>query len=422
MRRVIVTWGVVVLTLGSAPAVASAQPSPAARALTSALNHDMGQIGGTSSAEVVDMTTGRTLYSVAAGVGRLPASVEKIYTTSTALLRFGPTARLTTSVLGTGTLDSAGVWHGVLYLKGGGDPTFGSASFDQYAYGTGATMQRLVANLVGSLHLTGIRGWIVGDQSYFDALRGTPATGFAPDLPEVEGQLGALSYDRGFADFAGITPQARPALYTVQQFAAALRAAHVRVSAKTRLYVARTPAVAQPLAVVQSPPMATLIRLTNTPSDNYFAEMLLKALGARFGGAGTTAAGVAVVRDELSSTFGVAPQFNDGSGLSYSDYTSPRQVLTVLEAMYGNPDFFNSLAIGGETGTLRDEMQGTAAQGVCHGKTGTLHDVANLAGYCRARDGHELAFAFLANGIGSPDYVHAVEADQMAVALAKYNG
>jgi D-alanyl-D-alanine carboxypeptidase/D-alanyl-D-alanine-endopeptidase (penicillin-binding protein 4) len=253
-------------------------------------------------------------------------------------------------------------------------------------------------------------------------LRGTPATGFAPDLPDVEGLLGALSYNRGFADLAGIIPQPRPALYAVQQFAAALRAAHVSVPAKTRLYVGRTQAAAQPLAVVQSPPMATLIRLTNTPSDNYFAEMLLKGLGARFGGAGTTAAGVAVVRDELSSTFGIAPQFNDGSGLSRADYTSPRQVITVLEAMYSNPDFFNSLAIGGETGTLQDEMQGTAAQGVCHGKTGTLHDVANLAGYCRARDGHELAFAFLANGIGSPDYVHAVEADQMAVALAKYNG
>ena len=38
------------------------------------------------------------------------------------------------------------------------------------------------------------------------------------------------------------------------------------------------------------------------------------------------------------------------------------------------------------------------------------------------RDGHELVFAFLANDIGNPDYVHAVEANQMAVALAKYNG
>ena len=50
--------------------------------------------------------------------------------------------------------------------------------------------------------------------------------------------------------------------------------------------------------------------------------------------------------------------------------------------MSGNRDFFNSLAIGGETGTLQDEMNGTIAQGNCHGKTGTLHDVANLVGYC----------------------------------------
>jgi D-alanyl-D-alanine carboxypeptidase len=67
-------------------------------------------------------------------------------------------------------------------------------------------------------------------------------------------------------------------------------------------------------------------------------------------------------------------------------------------------------------------MRGTPAQGVCHAKTGTLSDVANLAGYCLARDGHELAFAFLANGLGSPDYVHMVEADTMAAALAKYDG
>ena len=422
MRRVIVTWGVVALLVGSAPAVASAQASPAAQRLTSALNSGMRQIGGATSAEVVDMTTGETLYSVAAGVGRLPASVEKVYTTSTALLRFGPSATLSTTVLGSGYLDSSGVWHGALYLKGEGDPTFGSLSFDQFAYGTGATMQRLVSSLVRSLHLTGIKGWIVGDPSYFDSLRGTPATGFAPDLPDVEGLLGGLSYNRGFADFAGIVPQAHPALYATQRFASALRAAHVNVPARTRLYVGRTPATAQPLAAVQSPSMATLIRLTNTPSDNYFAEMLLKGLGARFGGAGTTAAGAAVVRGELSSTFGIDPRFNDGSGLSRADHTTTQQVITVLERMYSNPDFFASLAIGGETGTLQDEMQGTAAQGVCHGKTGTLHDVANLAGYCRARDGHELVFAFIANGLTNPDYVHIVEADRMAVALAEYDG
>jgi serine-type D-Ala-D-Ala carboxypeptidase/endopeptidase (penicillin-binding protein 4) len=428
MRRLTLAWGTaalvlaVALLLAAIPAAASGQPPRAARALTSALNSGMQQIGGASSAYVVDMTTGQVMYSRAADVGRLPASLEKLYTTSTALLRYGPTATLTTSVFGSGWMDAQGVWHGNLYLKGGGDPTFGSQSFDQPAYGTGATMQRLVSNLKRSLHLTAVHGWIVGDESYFDSLRGTPATGFASNLFDVEGELSALAYDRGFIDFAGTVPQARPALYATQQFAAALRAAHIRVPARTPVVTGRTPATAARVAVVQSPPMSTLIQLTNTPSDNYFAEMLLKGLGARFGGAGTTAAGVAVVRSEISSQFGITPLFNDGSGLSRSDFSTPIQVVTLLEHMYSNPVFFNSLAVGGETGTLQDEMQGTAAQGACHGKTGTLIDVAALAGYCHAADGHELVFAFLANSVSNPDAVHAIEGDQMAVALAKYDG
>ena len=162
--------------------------------------------------------------------------------------------------------------------------------------------------------------------------------------------------------------------------------------------------------------------MTNTPSDNYFAETLLKDLGARFGGGGTTADGAAVVRSELAQSFGIHPKLVDGSGLSRDDSTSPQDVVAVLSRMQGNPAFWNSLAIGGQTGTLQYEMQGTAAQGNCRGKTGTLHDVASLVGYCHARDGHMLVFAFLANGLTNPDYAHQVEGDQMAPALAKYDG
>lgn len=416
------TWGAVAVLFAALTAAASAQPSSPLAALTNALNSGIQQIGSASGAYVVDLTTGQVLYSRSANIERLPASVEKLYTTSTALLRFGPSATLTTTVWGSGWLDQNGVWHGVLYLKGGGDPTFGSAAFDSSAYGTGATIQTLVSNLKRNLHLTGIQGWVVGDGSYFDSVRGTPASGFQPDLPDIEGLLSGLVYDRGFANFDGTVAQARPVLYAAQQFVAALRAVHVNVPARTPVVTGRTPASAQRLAGVASPPISTLIQLTNTPSDNYLAEMLLKGLGARFGGAGSTAAGAAVVRAELASQFGIAPQLNDGSGLSRADRTSPQQVVTLLERMYTNPVFVESLAIGGETGTLKDQMEGTSAQGVCHGKTGTLHDVANLAGYCQARDGHELAFAFLANGLGDPDYVHAVEANRMAAALARYDG
>ena len=262
-------------------------------------------------------------------------------------------------------------------------------------------MQRLVSNLLRGLHITAVQGRIVGDESYFDSLRGTPSTAYHRDLNDNEGLLSGLAYDRGFANFTGTIPQLRPALYATSQFASALRAAGVKVPANTPIYTGRTPVTAQRLAIVKSPSMARLIQLTNTPSDNYLAEMLLKGLGARFGGSGTTSAGAAVVRAELASTFGI---------------------VTLLSALYSNSDFFNSLAVGGETGTLQHEMRGTPAQGDCHAKTGTLHDVASLAGYCQARDGHELAFAFLANRIGSADYVHSVEANTMAAALARYDG
>jgi D-alanyl-D-alanine carboxypeptidase/D-alanyl-D-alanine-endopeptidase (penicillin-binding protein 4) len=65
-------------------------------------------------------------------------------------------------------------------------------------------------------------------------------------------------------------------------------------------------------------------------------------------------------------------------------------------------------------------MNGTYAQGRCHGKTGTLHDVSNLVGYCHARDGHTLAFALLMNGI-VPDFAHPIQ-DNMVDAVARYGG
>ena len=422
MRAFWVTLVAAAVILAGPTGEAIAKPNPGARSaqssLTSALSRQMRPAGRSSSAYVVDLSTGRALFSSSAGAARLPASVEKLYTTSTALLRFGPNATLSTTVLGAGSLNSAGVWHGTLYLKGGGDPTFGSASFDESAYGGGATMQRLVANLVGGTGIRSVSGAIVGDESYFDSLRGTSESDFVFD-PLMEGSLSALAYDRGLlSDGSGYL--IHPALYAAQQLSVALRAAHVGVRSSTPIKSGVTPAGARALASVNSPRMATLLRMTNVPSDNFFAEMLLKGIGARFGGRGTTAAGAAVVRAQLASSFDIHPHLVDGSGLSYSDSTSTRQVVGLLRQMAGNQTFVSSLAVAGETGTLQNEMNNTVAQGRCRGKTGTLSGVANLAGYCTARDGHTLAFAFLMNGVDSAAG-HLLE-QRMAIALAGYNG
>ncbi len=417
--------------LAAAPAGATApsrpararisQVSSAQRQLDDALNGSIATAGsGAVGAYVVDLNTGQPLFADDSDLILSPASVEKIYTTSTALLRFGANATLTTSVLGTGVRGPLGTWWGTLYLRGGGDPTFGSASFDRYWYGTGATVQQLVASLLHNTGIKAVRGRIIGDESYFDSLRGTPYSGYQPDI-ETEGELSALAYDAGFSDFDQTYLQANPPVFAAQQFAQALSAAKVSFPRRTPISRGTTPAGARLLATVSSPPMSTLIKLTNTPSDNFFAEMLLKGLGARFGGAGTTAAGVAVVRDEVASVFGIHPEIVDGSGLSHSDHTTAQQVVSVLQQLAGNRTFVDSLAVAGETGTLQTLMRGTIAQGRCEGKTGTLDNVANLAGYCHARDGHTLVFAFLMSDASNTNYTHEAEGN-MAVSLANYDG
>jgi D-alanyl-D-alanine carboxypeptidase/D-alanyl-D-alanine-endopeptidase (penicillin-binding protein 4) len=180
------------------------------------------------------------------------------------------------------------------------------------------------------------------------------------------------------------------------------------------------PAEAPEIAGLDSPPMADLIRLTNVPSDNFDAEMLLKLLGARFGGGGTTAAGAGVVREQLA-TFGVHPRIVDGSGLSRANRTTPRQVVRLLERMQGMtsaPAFVGSLPVVGRTGTMRKRLRGTPAQDRCQTKTGTLRAVSALAGYCETTGGHTVAFAMLMS-TSLITRAHRVQ-DRMTEAIATY--
>jgi serine-type D-Ala-D-Ala carboxypeptidase/endopeptidase (penicillin-binding protein 4) len=189
-----------------------------------------------------------------------------------------------------------------------------------------------------------------------------------------------------------------------------------------RTAAAPAPPAALPLATLASAPVRTLIALTNVPSDNYYAETLLKDLGARFGGAGTTAAGAGVVTAQMAS-LGIHPRVVDGSGLSRADRTTPRQVVRLLARMHAQPvagAFEGSLPLAGRTGTLVRRMRGTPAQDRCEAKTGTLIGVSSLAGVCSSAGGHVLAFAFLMNRAGQAS-AHR-EQDLMTAALARYSG
>jgi D-alanyl-D-alanine carboxypeptidase/D-alanyl-D-alanine-endopeptidase (penicillin-binding protein 4) len=166
--------------------------------------------------------------------------------------------------------------------------------------------------------------------------------------------------------------------------------------------------------------MATLVARTNTPSDNYLAEELLKAIGASFGVAGSTGAGATVVRATVER-LGARPTVVDGSGLSRRDRTTPRDVVDLITAMDRRPEgeaFEASLPVVGRTGTMAKRLRRSAARGRCHAKTGTLSDVSALAGICDTTTGRRLAFAFLMNAT-SVYWAH-VRQDRMTAALARY--
>ena len=73
----------------AAPAAAKTTPAKALKSLKKTLSSDFAPAGHASSGLVLDETTGQTLWSVTPNTPRLPASVQKLYTTSTALLKFG---------------------------------------------------------------------------------------------------------------------------------------------------------------------------------------------------------------------------------------------------------------------------------------------------------------------------------------------
>ena len=377
MRRVLAALLALAATLvGAAPAASATQAELAAK-----LAAELRGAPGTSGAYVRDVDTGEELFARRENAPRIPASVEKLFTTSAALLRLGPTATLRTRAVAAADAIVApgGSLRGDLVLVGGGDPFFGDAA---------------AAQLAAKLRAAGIRrieGAVVGDESAFDGQRSSCCAGYDPELGGV---LSALAYDRGI--FRG-RARLDAARFAAARFAERLRAAGVRAERGSRAGIA--PRQAETLAEVESPSVAALARLINTPSNNFAAEMLLKALGARVRDRGTRTTGADVVRDTLDD-FGVRPRIIDGSGLSRRNRATPREVVRLLERMHNQDvarSFRESLAVTGLSGTVRRRMRGTAAARRCQVKSGTLRGVSALAGYCRTAGGRDVAFALMTN-------------------------
>ncbi|HEX3609565.1 MAG TPA: D-alanyl-D-alanine carboxypeptidase/D-alanyl-D-alanine-endopeptidase [Solirubrobacterales bacterium] len=373
--------------------------------------------GSASGLLVVDGETGAPVCARAAGRQRPLASNMKLFTTSTALSRLGPESRIATRLETDGTVDSKGVLHGSLYLVGGGDPALGVPVFYNRFLGGLGTNLFLFKAQVREAGIDAVTGRLYADDSIFDRLRGVADSGYATS-PEI-GPLSGLDFDSGYSSASGSGFAADPALTAAATLAQSLRGAGVRVSSGAALGTA--PPGSSEIARVESPPLTEIVNTTDVYSDNHFAEMLIKLLGAHFGGAGSTAAGAKVV-EQFARGHGSGVHAVDGSGLTRSGRASPTQIVGLLRAMRGTPageELIQDMALAGHEGTVADRMHGTAAYGRCRTKTGTLTGVSNLSGYCFNRDGKVMIFSILMAGVRDLNLAH-YEQDLIAGEAAGY--
>jgi D-alanyl-D-alanine carboxypeptidase/D-alanyl-D-alanine-endopeptidase (penicillin-binding protein 4) len=181
-----------------------------------------------------------------------------------------------------------------------------------------------------------------------------------------------------------------------------------------------------PLAVYVSPPLTEIVKVVNKRSQNYYAEQLLKTLGATFQGQGSFSSGVQVVKETLSQ-IGISPsQFImvDGSGLSRRNFVTPRQVVTLLSHMarhrYGDY-FWNSLPIAGVDGTIGMRMRHTSAHERVWAKTGYVDRVRALSGYATSLDGEMFIFSMIANNYTVPTSLAEDVQDRACQLLASFS-
>lgn len=220
-----------------------------------------------------------------------------------------------------------------------------------------------------------------------------------------------------------------PVRFAAEAFRAALATQGITIARKSYA-TGPIPLNARLLVAHDSVAMSSVIREMNKTSDNYFAETVLKTLGAESRATPAPASwadGHAAVQAFLGK-LGIPPgtyRSDNGSGLFNSTEVSAKQLVTLLRGAHADyrigPDLAASLPIGGMDGTLSRRWKASPARGRVRAKTGTLEKVATLAGYAGVDSKHPVAFAILVNDIptGQKPAARAM-ADDMLDAVVAY--
>lgn len=420
----------------------------------------------TVGAEVRSLTRDEVLYSLNAERLLQPASNVKLFTVAAALHHLGPSFTYRTTVYATGPVEPGGRLRGDLVLEGRGDPNlsgrfYGDSVmhvFDRLAEALAAQgIKTVTGDLVGdnsyfagpemgegwpwdtqqwwysaqidalsfndnSITITAMPGPRVGSPARIRKIPDTSYVAVRNEARTVGGRSGGgISVHRNpesnVVEVGGEVPLSGsgasvsiavddPARFALSVFRERLLRGGIEVEGETRLVEAEFDLTNKgrwtALATHVSPPLSETVKVVNKRSQNFYAEQLLKTLGAEVEGEGSTTAGIAAVDVFLRDEVGLEPgtiYMADGSGLSRLNLVTPRAVVQLLAAMARHPhsrEFYDSLGVPGED-AWSDRLDEPLTRGNVHAKTGTVRYVSAYSGYLTAGNGELLAFSILVN-------------------------
>jgi len=421
-------------------------------------------VGARFGVRVIEVPSGRVVYSIRAREPLCVASNMKLATLAAALEMLGPDYVYDTRVYCDGDI-SRGQVEGNLYIIGAADPTL-SARFHEGRW-TGP-FERW-AQALYEAGLRQVTGGIVADASLFDSEYRHPSWPEGQYLAHYCAEVSALSLNDNVVgidvvpagdgtaprlsilpptSFVQVTHDIRPtsskkkhkyafyrtrqsneiraqgsywtgaapsrtrvtihdpASYTATVFAECLERHGITVTASVR--VAEDPVVTsgKRLLVSYRSRLADSVGVMLTKSVNLYAEMLFKLLGAKNSGRGSFAAGAAAVRQQLEKIIpnSGAIRIVDGSGLSRENRLSPYVLTEILAHAYRGRHrdlWLKSLARSGRPGTLSKRMREPWLAGKVAAKTGYISGTCALSGYCFSGDGRVYAFSFVVNDFKS---------------------
>jgi len=378
-----------------------------------------------------------------------PASLTKLLTTYAALDLLGPAWTWNTPVWLQGSV-SEGVLEGNLVIKGSGDPKLvperlwlllrrvqqlgvreirGDIVLDRSAFSVpdqnpadfdGEPLRPY--NVRADALLLAYRSVLVGFTP--DPARGVALVSVDPPLAGVQvdltvplsnatcgdwrGELKADFGDPARLRLAGSFPAAcgekswpvayaEPRRYDERMLVGLWREMGGRLTGSVREGLA--PATPPSFTSV-SPALSEVVREVNKFSNNVMAQQVFLTLGLVREGRGTPEAAREVLRRWLAERIGRHAEgavIDNGSGLSRETRLSAQQLARVLQSAWGStvmPELAASLPVSGVDGTL---IRSKAPAGRAHLKTGSLRDVAGVAGYVLANDGRRFVLVAIVN-------------------------